>query len=97
MDYLRKAISRLILFSVLAIILSSCAEAGPHIVDGVNVPYGFWSGYFHGLIAPFTFIVSLFSDNIIVYATNNTGWSYTFGFGFGIIKPFMAWLYLKSL
>lgn len=58
--------------------------------DTVNVnecissaPYGFWSGLWHGLICPISFIGSLFSDDIAVYAMNNTGGWYDFGFLLG--------------
>ena len=49
----------------------------------VNPPYGFFSGLWHGLIAPISFIGSLFSDKIAMYAINNNGaWS-NFGFVLG--------------
>lgn len=46
--------------------------------------YGFWGGLWHGMIAPFTFIFSLFNKDIAVFAVNNTGRWYTFGFILGI-------------
>ena len=45
---------------------------------------GFWDGLWHGLIAPFTFIISLFSDSVTVFETNNNGGWYLFGFLLGI-------------
>jgi len=41
----------------------------------------------HGFIAPVSFFVSLFSDNVALYAVNNNGGWYDFGFvlGAGII------------
>ena len=47
-------------------------------------PYGFWSGLWHGWIAFFSFIGSLFSDDIAMYAVNNNGAWYDFGFWLGI-------------
>lgn len=49
--------------------------------------YGFWGGVWHGIIMFPSFIGSLFSDNIAIYAVNNNGGWYNFGFvgGFGII------------
>jgi len=47
-------------------------------------PYGFWSGLWHGIIAPFAFIGSIFSDSIAIYAVNNNGGWYDFGFIIGI-------------
>lgn len=46
--------------------------------------YGFFGGFWHGMIAPFDFIAMLFSDDITVYATNNNGGWYALGFLFGI-------------
>ena len=47
-------------------------------------PAGFWAGLWHGLIAPITFIVSLFADGVRIYETNNRGRWYGFGFMLGI-------------
>lgn len=45
--------------------------------------YGFLGGLWHGFIAPFDFIGMLFRDNITVYAQNNNGGWYAFGFLIG--------------
>jgi hypothetical protein len=45
---------------------------------------GFWRGFWHGLVAPIAFVVSLFSDTIRIYATPNTGRWYDFGYMLGI-------------
>ena len=44
---------------------------------------GFWAGLWHGLIAPLTFLISLFSPNVRIYEPNNIGRSYDFGFIIG--------------
>ncbi|MBU4269134.1 MAG: hypothetical protein KJ808_09860 [Acidobacteria bacterium] len=44
---------------------------------------GFWLGLWHGLIAPITFIVSLFSDKVTLYEVHNSGGWYNFGFVLG--------------
>ncbi|WP_161797112.1 hypothetical protein [Clostridium cylindrosporum] len=36
------------------------------------------------MIAPITFIVSVFSPNVSIYETNNNGLSYEFGFIIGV-------------
>lgn len=65
--------------------LSSCADVQPHIKECLTGhQYGFWGGLWHGMIAPFSFIGSLFSDDIAVWAVNNNGGWYTFGFVLGI-------------
>jgi len=47
-------------------------------------PAGFWGGIWHGMIAPITFLVSLFVDGVSIYETNNNGRWYEFGFMIGI-------------
>ena len=76
----------ILLFST--IFLSSCADVQPHIqpcLEGHT--YGFWGGLWHGIIAPFSWFGSLFSDDIAVFAINNNGGWYNFGFcgGFGLM------------
>jgi hypothetical protein len=46
--------------------------------------YGFWGGVWHGMITTPSFIGSLFSDDIAVYAVNNNGGWYNFGFVGGL-------------
>lgn len=45
---------------------------------------GFWRGLWHGLIAPFSFVASLFKDNVGVYEAHNNGKWYNFGFILGL-------------
>ncbi len=44
---------------------------------------GFWLGLWHGLLAPITFIVSLFTPNVRFYEVHNSGGWYNFGFVLG--------------
>lgn len=73
-----------LLVFVLVIPLSASAsafvEAGQY--SSYN-PAGFFSGVWHGLLAPYTLIVRLVS-NIEMYAIPNTGWFYDAGFLVGI-------------
>ena len=67
-----------------ALLLSSCA-AGPNpSVDGGPEPAGFWLGLWHGLIIFFTFVISLFTDDVSVYEVVNNGNWYDFGFFLGV-------------
>ena len=74
------------LFILVILLFSSCA----HVVDidkcvAVDAKvYGFWNGLWHGFVAPFTFLGSLFNEDISVYAVNNNGNWYVFGFILGI-------------
>jgi len=78
--------STIILFLLALILLfPSCADVSSHVSDCVTSdPYGFWGGLWHGMIVPFSWIGSLFSDNIAIYAYNNNGGWYDFGFVLGV-------------
>lgn len=47
-------------------------------------PAGFWPGLWHGIIAPITFLISLFYPGVGIYETDNNGRWYNFGFLLGI-------------
>ena len=49
---------------------------------------GFWLGLWHGLIAPFAFVVSLFKEDIGIYEAHNNGRWYNFGFICGLMIIF---------
>lgn len=72
-----------LLLFFLVLFLTSCADA----VDLSNCVkddvYGFWGGLWHGIIAPFSFIISLFDSDVVMYACNNNGGWYDFGFVLG--------------
>ncbi len=73
---------------VLTLVMLTGCVAGPNAQ--VNTPdeeghvAGFWLGLWHGIIAPVTFIISLFSDKVHVYEVHNNGNWYTFGFLLGM-------------
>lgn len=74
----------LIVFAITLLIISSCMADSIDIKSIVeDKPAGFWLGLWHGIIAPVTFILSLFSDSIAMYAVNNNGGWYDFGFVIG--------------
>ncbi|MCK9421607.1 MAG: hypothetical protein M0Q38_03320 [Bacteroidales bacterium] len=45
--------------------------------------YGFWGGLWHGIIAPIDFLAMLWRDDVSVFAPNNNGAWYAFGFIIG--------------
>lgn len=64
-------------------LVSGCAPA-PDISECLPAePYGFLGGLWHGIIAPVSFVLSLFMDNVAMYAVNNNGGWYDFGFVLG--------------
>ena len=73
---------------VMVLLLGACA-AGPNALEGTPTlsgePAGFLLGVWHGFISMFTFIVSLFSDQVGVYEVYNNGNWYDFGFILGIL------------
>lgn len=81
-----KLTSKIALYSGCILILfvfTRCAGVTP-ITDCItDKPYGFFSGLWHGFIAPLSFVGSLISDNIAMYGINNNGGWYDFGFVLG--------------
>ncbi len=72
--------TKLILLVVVLLLAVGCADVATYQSTD---QYGFWNGLWHGIVAPFSFIGSLFSDNIAMYAINNNGHWYDFGFALG--------------
>lgn len=73
-----------VLLTIFALIfLTGCAnkEVITECLSGQT--YGFWWGLWHGIIAPIDLILMLFRDDITVYAPNNNGIWYAFGFVLG--------------
>jgi hypothetical protein len=62
--------------------IAGCAAGPTRFVDD---PAGFWAGLWHGFIIVVTFIIGLFTDSVQIYARNNTGGWYDFGFLLGIL------------
>lgn len=78
----------LLLTSLLAIALTlnGCFPGGG--TYGPMEPAGFFSGIWHGWIAPISLIVGLFKDGVRIYEPYNTGWWYDFGFYMAVIAGF---------
>ena len=78
----------LVFIAILAMfLLAGCAAGTNPTVDIPDVDgksAGFWSGLWHGVISPITFIISLFSDNVNIYEVYNSGNWYDFGFMLGV-------------
>jgi len=82
---MKRKIAALVLLGAMIFIIS-CA-AGPNEMK--NTPdretdvAGFWKGLWHGIIFPFVFFVSLFSDKVNIYEVHNSGVWYNLGFLLG--------------
>ena len=71
---------------VAALLVSGCA-AGNGTYSATDQA-GFFSGIWHGWIAPFALIGHIFDRDIRVYETNNTGIWYDVGFYVAVISGF---------
>ncbi len=79
----------LLLLAVLltALLLAGCAAQANALEDMPNEEgevAGFWLGLWHGIIAPITFVVSLFNRNVGIYEVYNNGGWYNLGFLLGL-------------
>ncbi len=77
-----------IMLAFILILMAGCAAGPNNMVDTPDeegTVAGFWLGLWHGVIVPVTFFVSLFNDNVSIYAVhNNGGWydaAYLFALG----------------
>ncbi len=69
--------------AALVLMITSCAQAVDYEILIETEPYGFWNGLWHGIIAPISFIISLFKEEVVMYAVNNNGAWYNLGFLMG--------------
>jgi hypothetical protein len=75
------------LIAILFIMAAGCV-AGPNTLantpDNRGQVAGVWLGLWHGIIAPVTFVISLFDPNVQMYDVHNDGAWYNFGFLLGL-------------
>ncbi len=73
-----------IIFFVAIFLLTGCADVEPNAAQCLTGhTYGFWGGLWHGMVAPIAMVGSWIWDDITVWAPNNNGGWYTFGFLLG--------------
>ncbi|MBU0712448.1 hypothetical protein KJ762_15340 [bacterium] len=75
-----------LIFLFILLALSACLPG-----DGARTivkPAGFFTGVWHGWIAPISLIVGILNPVIRIYETYNTGWWYDLGFYIAIISGF---------
>ena len=79
----------MILALICVVTFAGCAPGGGHYQkENPAQRAGFFSGVWHGWIAPITLIMGFFDGNIRIYEQINTGWWYDFGFYIAIIGGF---------
>jgi hypothetical protein len=79
----------LVALAITALLFVAGCAAGPNELAGSpdeeGKVAGFWHGLWHGFIALFTFVISLFTDNVRIYDVHNSGNWYNLGFLLGIM------------
>ena len=76
-----------IMLALVTLLFAAACAPGPNpsedtAADNGRVA-GFWKGLWHGIIAPITFIISIFTKNVRFYEVHNSGLWYNFGFVLG--------------
>jgi hypothetical protein len=68
------------------VLFVGCFPGGGHSTP--ETPAGFFTGIWHGWIAPLSLLVGLFKDGVRIYEVNNTGWWYDLGYYMAVIAGF---------
>jgi hypothetical protein len=68
------------------LMLAACVPGGGSYTAAR--PANFFSGVWHGWIAPVCLVIELFDPHIRVYETVNAGFRYDFGFYIAVISGF---------
>ncbi len=81
------------LLAIVIVTITGCADVS-HVeqcLQSTEHVYGFWGGMWHGMIMAPSFVGSLIWDDVAIYAVNNNGGWYDFGFVGGF------WFLLKMV
>jgi hypothetical protein len=81
-----KSLLTFLLVLALACALSGCFPGTAAYTP--REPAGFFSGLWHGWIAPVSLIVGFFRPEVRIYEPLNTGWWYDLGFYIAVIGGF---------
>ncbi len=81
-----KKIALIGLLVLVCLCLSGCVPGDG--ANSIDKPAGFFSGIWHGWIAPFSLIYSLFNKNTGIYEVYNVGFFYNLGYYAAIISGF---------
>jgi hypothetical protein len=82
---LKAGIKLIVLMGVICL-LSGCAAGTDYYTESTQA--GFFSGIWHGWIAPIALLIKAFGGNVAIYEVNNTGIWYDFGFYIAIVGGF---------
>jgi hypothetical protein len=84
---MKKVLTLASLVLLVMLVMTSCAPRTNELVaprTAASATAGFWQGLWHGIIAPVTFVISLFTRNVEMYEVRNNGGWYNFGFLLGM-------------
>ncbi|WP_320130205.1 hypothetical protein [uncultured Sphaerochaeta sp.] len=81
-----KILAMFLFLILVMVVLTSCLPGT--LAQQDLKPAGFLMGVWHGWIAPFSLIISIFRPDVRLYDSYNTGWWYDFGFYIAIISGF---------
>ena len=73
------------ILTILIFVIMLCSCANQYSVISINDPYGFFSGFWHGMIFPFSLIGTVIFDDVYIIGKPNSGFTYHFGFIFGFL------------
>lgn len=82
-----RTLTRLLTIVALLALLTGCAPGRNPAVgepDSDGEIAGFFAGLWHGIIAPITFVVSLFVESVNIYEVHNSGAWYDLGYLLGL-------------
>ena len=81
---MKNVLFKILLFCIVALLFGGCADVMDIDECVKNVePAGFWWGLWNGVTVAFSFIGSLFDNNIAIYTVHNNGAFYNLGFVIG--------------
>ncbi len=83
---MNKTILTILIILLCSIILTGCFPGGENYTGDTRA--GFFSGVWHGWIAPVSLVLGIFYNDIRIYEPNNTGWWYDLGFYIAIVGGF---------
>ncbi len=83
---MKNIITDIVIIVLLSVAIGGCFPGGS--LYSTNDPAGFFSGIWHGWIAPVSLVVGFFNPNVRIYEPYNTGWFYDLGFYIAIIAGF---------
>ena len=76
---------------LILVLLAGCAPGVNELAESANeegIVAGFWRGLWNGVIAPVTFVISLFNPKVEMYEVHNNGGWYNFGYLLGVMIIF---------